>query len=92
MESQHTQFEADKNLLRDMELLDDESDHEGEEVDQVLNKAIVAAIEIARGIDPKLDGGVKDKKAKEAWGPIFVGRHRRVQNKCTSMMQKTMEF
>jgi hypothetical protein len=49
LETNHAQFEEEKNLLRVMELLDDEQDQECE--GQELSKETVAAIEVAKGID-----------------------------------------
>jgi hypothetical protein len=75
-----------------MELLDEDTDKEVKEIEHVLNRETVAAIEIARGIDPRLGGEGKSKRIKEPWGPILVERPMRGHNRGISMMQKAMEL
>jgi hypothetical protein len=82
----------DDELLQAMELLDDKETIDKDENSKVLTKEVVAAIGVARELDPQLKVfEKKNKKFKpDSWGPVLVDRQRRCKNDGVSMMQKAV--
>jgi hypothetical protein len=92
--NQAQQEEGDHDLLKAMELVEEDKELQNQvEEDCELSKEVVAAIAAAREVDPKLTGFDKKRKTKEEkWGLVLVDRQRRKENDGTSMLQKAMEL
>jgi hypothetical protein len=87
--------ESGVNLLKALELCDEEMFNEGEtdEEQMVLSEEMVTSLKAIR--DVEMNVGLHPcekmrKNNKESWGPILVDRQRRKQNDWTTMLQKAM--
>jgi hypothetical protein len=87
--------ESGVNLLKALELCDEEMFNEGEtdEEQMVLSEEMVTSLKAVRDVEMNVRLHPCEKMRmnnKESWGPILVDRQRRKQNDWTTMLQKAM--